>query len=168
MNEHLISCELQLPYPPVRTDGNNLYYASLLTNDYAGVVSEMSASLVYMFQYFVTSNEKISDTLKRIAQVEMRHLALIGELIDAYGGNPRYAVQSGSKCNFWNAQYIGYETNPKLFIKENIVNEKAAISNYNIRMNQISDRHVHELLERIILDEENHVKVFSTLLEEFY
>ena len=168
MNEHMICCELQLPYPPIRTDGKNLYYASLLTNDYAGVVSEMSTSLVYMFQHFVTAKQKISDTLKCIAQVEMRHFGLIGELIGAYGGNPRYSVQSGSKSNFWNAQNIGYETNPKLFLKENIVNEKASIVNYNIRMNQINDKHVHVLLERIILDEQNHIKVFNTLLEGLY
>jgi len=168
MNEHIIGCELQLPYPPVKTDGKNLYYASLLTNDFGGVVSEMSTSLAYVFQSFVTANTKVSDTIKCIALVEMRHLGLIGELINAYGGNPRYAVQSGSKCNFWNAQYIGYETNPKLYLKENIVNEKASIANYNIRINQISDRSVHDLLARIILDEENHVNILNGLLEEFY
>jgi len=63
MNEHIAGCELEIPYPPLQTDGKDLYYASLLTNDYAGVVSEMSAVTGYMFQQFVTSNKKIVDTI---------------------------------------------------------------------------------------------------------
>lgn len=168
MNEHMFNCELPVPYPSVQTEGKNLYYASLLTNDYAGVVSEMSAVTGYMYQHFITSNAKIADTLKCISVVEMRHLGFIGELITAFGGNPRIAVQSGCKSTYWNAQYISYETNPKCYLKENIANERVAIANYNIRMNQICDRFVQALLERIILDEENHIKLFSALLDEFY
>lgn len=168
MNENIASCELDIPYPPLQTDGKNLYYASLLTNDYAGVVSEMSAVTGYMFQHLVTANKKISGTIKCISRVEMRHLGFIGELINLFGGNPRIAVQSGCKSTYWNAQYISYETNPKCFLKENIANEKAAIANYNIRTNQISDSSVQSILERIIQDEENHIRLFSALLEEFY
>lgn len=168
MNEHMSNCELPVPYPSVQTAGKNLYYASLLTNDYAGVVSEMSAVTGYMYQHFITSNAKIAHMLKCISIVEMRHLSFIGELITAFGGNPRIAVQSGCKSTYWNAQYISYETNPKCYLKENIANERAAIANYNIRMNQISDSFAKALLERIILDEENHIRLFSALLDEFY
>lgn len=168
MNERMLNCELPVPYPPVKTEGKNLYYASLLTNDYAGVVSEMSAVSGYMFQQFITSNAKIADTMKCISIVEMRHLGIIGELITAFGGNPRIAVQSGCKSTYWNAQYISYETNPKCYLKENIGNEKVSISNYTIRISQINDRFVQALLERVILDEENHIRLFSDLLDEFY
>ncbi|MFB0921770.1 MAG: ferritin family protein [Oscillospiraceae bacterium] len=168
MNESKWSCELPIPYPILKTDGKNLYYASLLTNDYAGAVSEMSAVSAYIFQHFVTHNRKISETIRCISLVEMRHLGFIGELIADYGGNPRFAVQSGGRSSYWNAQYISYETNPKCFLKENISNEKAAIASYNNRINQISDKAVQELLKRIILDEENHIRLFSDLLEEFY
>ena len=166
MNENMMSCELPIPYPPVKTDGKNLYYASLLTNDYAGVISEMSAVSVYIFQNIVTTNQRISDTLKCISIVEMRHFGYIGKLIEAFGGNPRIAVQSGCKCSFWNSQYLSYETNPKCYLKENIASEKAAIVNYKTRLNQISDKSVRELLERIIMDEENHIRLFEALLTE--
>ncbi len=168
MNENLRSCELPIPYPMLKTDGKNLYYASLLTNDYAGAVSEMSAVSAYIFQRLLTHNQKISETLRCISLVEMRHLGFIGKLISDYGGNPRFAVQSGSRSTYWNAQYINYETNPKCYLKENISNEKLAIASYNNRINQISDRPVQELLKRIILDEENHIRLFTDLLEEFY
>ena len=168
MNEHMSVCELAIPYPPLQIDGKNLYYASLLTNDYAGVVSEMSAVTGYVFQHLITANQKISDTIRCISHVEMRHLGFIGELINLLGGKPRFAVQLGCKSAFWNAQYISYETNPKYFLKENIANEKAAIENYYIRITQINDQSVQSVLSRIILDEENHIRLFNALLEEFY
>ncbi|MEA4894546.1 MAG: ferritin family protein [Oscillospiraceae bacterium] len=163
-----MSCELSIPYPPVRTDGKNLYFASLLTNDYAGTVSEMSAVTAYSFQHLVTYNQKISETVRCISIVEMRHFEMIGRLITQFGGNPRVAVQSGCKCAFWSAQYVSYESNPKLYLKDNITNEKAAIASYYNRINQISDRTAQELLKRIILDEENHIRLFNELIEEFY
>jgi len=164
----MMSCELTIPYPTVQTNGKNLYYASLLTNDYAGIVSEMSAVSVYIFQNIVTTNQRIADTLKCISLVEMRHFGYIGKLIEAFGGNPRLAVQSGCKCIFWNSQYLSYETNSKCYLKENIACEKAAIANYKTRITQISDKNVQVLLERIIMDEENHIRLFEALLEEFY
>lgn len=167
MNEYMKSCDLGIPYPPVKTEGKNLFYASLLTNDYAGIVSEMSAVSVYTYQHFVTVNRKIADTLKCIAIVEMRHMEFLGQLISSLGGNPRIAVQSGCNCSYWNAQYISYETNPKCYLKDNISGEKTAISNYRAHIKQINDKYVRTLLERIILDEEHHIKLFCAMLEEF-
>lgn len=168
MNETMRSCELRLPYPPAETQGKNLYYASLLTNDFAGIVSEMSAVTAYVFQHLATPNKKIADVLECISIVEMRHLGFIATLINAFGGKPRFAVQSGAKCCFWSAQSISYETNPRCYLKENIANERAAIANYKTRIKQISDSKVQALLSRIIQDEEHHIGLFTALLEEFY
>lgn len=74
MNEHGFECELATPYPPLQIEGKNLYYASLLTNDFAGVVSEMSAITGYVFQSLVTANPKISSMVHCISIIEMRHL----------------------------------------------------------------------------------------------
>jgi bacterioferritin len=168
MNESTIGCALRLPYPPTETQGKNLYYAALLTNDYAGIVSEMSAVTTYAFQQLVTPNKKIHDVLACISAVEMRHLGLIGGLIEAFGGKPRFAVHMGGKCSFWNAQSISYEANPRCYLKENIANERAAITNYRTRIRQIADSKAQALLSRIILDEELHIGLFAALLEEFY
>jgi bacterioferritin len=168
MSDCLRRCELNIPYPPAKTGGKNLFYASLLTNDYAGTVSEMSAVSKYVFQHIVTANKKIADTLSCISIVEMRHLEYLGELIHNFGGNPRIAIQSGCNTAFWNAQYISYDTDPRSYLRENIANERAAIASYNTRINQINDIYVRKLLERIILDEENHIRLFHALLEEFF
>lgn len=168
MNDCIRCCELNIPYPQVLTGGKNLFYASLLTNDYAGTVSEMSAVTQYIFQHIVTANRKIADTVKCISLVEMRHLEIISEIIHDFGGNPRFAVQYGCNAAFWSAQYIGYDTDPRSYLKENIANENAAIASYNTRISQINDIYVQKILERIILDEQNHIRLFSSLLQEFY
>ena len=168
MSDNMRSCELNIPYPEVKTGGNNLYYASLLTNDYAGVISEMSAVAKYIFQHLVTSNKKIADTVSCISVVEMRHMKFLGEIIRDFGGNPRLAVQSGCNTVFWNAQHIGYDTDPRTYLKDNIANEKAAIASYSNRINQINDIYVQKVLERIILDEKNHIGLFNALIDEFF
>lgn len=160
-------CELSIPYPPTQVSGKNQYFAALLTNDYSGIVSELSAVTTYSFQQFISKAKKLEETLRCISLVEMRHLAILGKLINQLGGNPRFAVQSGSNCIFWNAQNISYESNPRVFLRQNITNEKAAINSYRLRIRQINDPHIRAIIERIILDEERHITLFSALLEEF-
>ena len=166
MIEQTFSCYLSKPYPQVKTESKNMYYASLLTSDFAGTISEMSAVSQYTYQQIISSTPKISDTLSCISKVEMHHMEILGELISALGGNPRIAVQSGCNCIFWSAQYISYETNPKVFLKENITAELSAIANYKARINQISDPYIQDILARIIMDEEYHIELFRALLEE--
>jgi len=166
MIEHAISCYLPKPYPHVKTESKNMYYASLLTSDFAGTISEMSAVSMYTYQQIISSTPKISDTLSCISKVEMHHMEILGELISILGGNPRIAVQSGSNCIFWSAQYISYETNPKIFLKENISAEMATIANYKTRISQITDPYIQDILARIIMDEEYHIELFRALLDE--
>lgn len=158
-------CELSIPYPPIRVSGKNQYFAALLTNDYAGIVSELSAVTTYSFQRFISKSEGLEETLRCISIVEMRHLAILGRLIALLGGNPRFAVQSGSNCIFWNAQNICYESKPRLYLRQNIITEQVAIDSYRLRLRQINDPHIRAIIQRIILDEERHIELFSTLLE---
>ena len=46
--------KLDIPYPEVRVEEENSYYADLLSQDYAGMVSETTASLLYSYQHFNT------------------------------------------------------------------------------------------------------------------
>lgn len=166
MNEHMGSCLLDIPYPEISVCGKNPHYAALLSEDYAGQTSELSAVTTYLFQHFICTNEVISDSLQCIASVEMKHMGFLGELIAQFGGCPRIGVQTSCNIRFWSGQYLNYETDPKSFIKRNIAGERAAIMNYRKRIDQICDRYVQAVLERIILDEEHHIKIFKELLED--
>ena len=156
--------KLNKPYPRVAVERINLFYAALLTNDYAGTDSELSALNTYLYQHLISTDPIVSEALLSIALTELNHLKTLGRLILLLGGKPRFAVQSGGNCRCWNAQNICYETNPAAFLKENIVSEKASLTNYKTRLTQIADKAVKKCLERIIADEEHHIAIFTELL----
>lgn len=157
---------LDIPYPTVTTEGRNAAYAAILTNDLAGQISEMTAVTQYLYQSVMSANQKISKAMECIARVEMRHLEYISELIRDFGGTPKVAVQNGCSLIFWNAQYVDYCSDPRIFLKNNIAAETGAITNYTKRIGQICDNLACAVLERIILDEENHRRIFYELLAD--
>lgn len=162
MNERF-NCNLDIPYPEVRTEGKNTAYAAILTEDLAGQVSETTAIMQYIYQHVICRNEKISTAMSCIANVEMRHYEIISELIFDFGGNPKIAAQNGCSLRFWNGQMVDYATDPKCFLKNNIVAETAAIAGYTKNISQICDSYVRAILERIILDEQHHIRIFNEL-----
>lgn len=165
MNEEN-NCRLDLPYPEVRVQGRNTSDAALLSNDYAGQISEMSAVSQYSYQHLITQDARISKAVACISMVEMHHFEMVGKLIFMLGGNPRIAVQNNCAVRFWTAQNIDYCADPKCYLIINIESEEKAIASYLKRIEQINDAYVHKVLERIILDEEHHIKIFHQLLNE--
>lgn len=159
-------CRLDIPYPPVRVSAQNFAYAALLSRDLAGQVSEMTAVTSYVFQHMVIEDEALSNALACISRVEMKHYELLGHLITAFGGCPRLAVQSGCSLHYWSGQNISYEVNPAYFLPSNIKGELTAIAHYKERINQIDDPFAIKILERIILDEQNHIEIFNSFLSQ--
>ena len=53
---------------------------------------------------------------------------------------------------------------PKKYLQQNIVGEETAILNYERTVLNLKTESVKLLLERIILDEELHIKIFKELL----
>lgn len=164
MNQNANCCRLDIPYPPIKTEGECLSAAALLSNDLAGQVSEMSAINTYVFQHMICCDESLANALKCISMVEMHHFEMIGELIVCFGGCPRQGVQCGCGIKYWSAQNLCWEADPACFLSENIKNERAAIANYTARITQINDACVKRVLERIILDEEHHIEIFNSFL----
>lgn len=156
---------MDLPYPEVESGPDNRRTVLLLMQDYAGVISEMSAVTQYVYGHIVLNKkaEDISKTLERISIAEMRHLELLGEAIVTLGGDPVYA----SRGRFWSAKYISYVSRPREVLTENIKGEQDAIRQYKRHIEMIRNQSVVRLLERIILDEELHIRVLNELLETY-
>ncbi len=162
---YIMDCKLNLPYPEVKTEGKNLHYAALLTEDLAGRISELSAVNQYTFQFITEKNKVICETVKCISMVEMHHLSIISKLICCFGGVPRYAKQCGCDLYFWNGRFVSYECTAANYLKSNISSERLTIDNYTKRISQINDKCAQKCLERIIKDEEHHIKLFEDLLK---
>lgn len=161
-------CELNLPYPPIEVKGKNLCYAQLLQRDYTGKNGEMTAVTQYFYQHLTTKacNEALADELECVSIVEMRHLEMLGELIVLLGGVPVFRTTEGCVNTFWCGDNVQPTQNIKKFLQNNIAAEKIAIQNYRQHVMLIKDPKIQAVLERIILDEEHHIALFTKALSE--
>ena len=157
-------CEANLPYPEIRVERRNPNYARLLSLAYAGQDSELTAVLLYSYGRQVTRGRKpemLSETLHHVSAVEMRHLDMLGELITLLGGDPRFAGPRGRVGI--NTAMLGYACETAQIIRNALAGEEAAVRLYRELIRNICDKYVREVLERIILDEEEHIKIFREM-----
>lgn len=160
---------MDLPYPPVQVSGKNQSYAHLLSIDYCGSVSEMSAITQYINNENRLACEKcpLAKTILGIAMAEMIHLQKLGELIFLLGGNIGFTVkQKDGRPKMWTPEYLTIPENVKRMLFADIESEKAAINQYRMHIKMINDSRVNAVLARIIKDEEYHIMLLQALVKE--
>lgn len=160
---------MALPYPPVQVREKNQNYANLLSVDYCGSVSEMSAITQYINNENRLSCDKCptAKIVLGIAMAEMIHLQKLGELIFLLGGKITFTAKyQNRKEHMWSPQYLSISENVREMILMDIKSEKEAISQYRMHIKMIKDDCVNAVLERIIKDEEYHIMILQTLLED--
>lgn len=161
---------MDLPYPPIQATEQNRDYAALLSNDYCGAVSEMSAITQYINNENRMSYEKcpFAKTILGIAMAEMMHLQKLGELIYLLGGNVDFnAVCQGGALKMWTPAYLTLPHEIKKMIWADIDAEKAAVKQYHSHIRMIRDDCVNAVLMRIIKDEEYHIMMLQSLLDNY-
>lgn len=157
---------LPFPYPPLKVQEQNQFYANLLTVDYCGAVSELTAITQYIRgeSCMYCSHCAESRTLLGIAMAEMMHLQKLGELIALLGGSIDYSIPTRSgKAQQWTPGYVDLAGNLPGILSANIEAEKAAINQYEQHRKMIEDECVRAVLERIVQDEEYHIMLLRMM-----
>ena len=160
---------VDLPYPPIQVGEKNRAYANLLSIDYCGAVSELSAITQYINNENRLSYEKCATavTILGIAMAEMMHLQKLGEMIGLLGGNIDFVARHrNGKNRMWTPEFLTIPEQKKRMIEADIEAERAAINQYRVHINMIQDECVNAVLERIIMDEEYHITILQVLLKE--
>ena len=160
---------MDLPYPPIQVSGKNQAYANLLSIDYCGSVSEMTAIAQYINNENRLSCEKcpVAKTILGIGMAEMIHLQKLGELIFLLGGNIDFiAKQCNGRKMMWTPEYLSIPGNIGKMLIADIEAEKAAIRQYQMNSKMINDKYVNAVLARIIKDEEYHIMLLQALMKE--
>ncbi len=160
---------MDLPYPPIQVREKNLAYANLLSIDYCGAVSELSAITQYINHENRLSYENCSmaKTLLGIGVAEMMHLQKLGELIFLLGGKVDFTAKfRNGMQKAWTPEYLKIPERAKNMVIADIEAEKAAINQYGAHMKMIKDDCVNAVLARIIKDEEYHIMLLQALLKE--
>jgi len=158
-----------LPYPPIQVTVKNQAYANLLSIDYCGSVSELSA----ITQYINNENRlscsrcSIAKTILGIAMAEMMHLQKLGELVFLLGGDVSFTAkyQNGG-AKQWTPAYLSIPDNAKKMLIADIEAEKAAIKQSKVHMQMIKDNCVNAVLGRIIKDEEYHIMLLRVMMQK--
>lgn len=160
---------VDLPYPPIQVKERNQSYANLLSIDYCGSVSELSAITQYINQENCLACEKCSfaKTILGIAIAEMIHLQKLAELIFLLGGTIDFSARyRDGKSRMWTPGYLNISDNAKEMLMFGIESEKSAISQYRTHIKMIKDSDINAVLYRIIKDEEYHIMVLEALMSE--
>lgn len=176
-NSNLMSCDmsgikpamLELRYPPIQVERRNPDYAAILSFDYCGPVSELSA----ITQYINNENRlcqtacPLARTLLGIAMAEMMHLQKLGELIHLLGGEVSFSVrQSNGKQMPWTPDYLTLSRDARRMLCADVEAERGAIAQYEAHIRKIKDECVDAVLRRIIRDEEYHIMLLQGLMAE--
>ncbi|MGN0169042.1 MAG: ferritin family protein [Acetatifactor sp.] len=159
---------MDLPYPPLQVREKNREYADLLSNDYCGSVSELSAITQYINNENRMSAQQcpMAKTILGIAMAEMIHLQKLGQLIFLLGGDVDFmARQQNGKQKMWTPACLTIPQNERKMIWADIDAERAAINQYKVHINRIGDDYVNAILMRIIRDEEYHIMMLQALLD---
>ncbi len=157
---------MDLPYPAIQVEKQNCAYAQLLSIDYCGAVSELSAITQYINNENRLCHEQcgISQTILGLAIAEMMHLQKLGELIWLLGGKVDFAAKTpNGNLKLWTPEYLTIPENPYKMLEADIAAEKSAIKQYEMHINMINDDCVRAVLKRIIKDEEYHIMILKSL-----
>lgn len=155
-----------LPYPPVQVREPNPAYANLLSIDYCGSVSELSAITQYINNENRLSGKNcpMARTLLGIAIAEMMHLQHLGQLICLLGGQVDFiARMRNGNQRMWTPDYLTIPAQTELMLKADMESEQAAINQYEMHRKLIKDDCVDAVLKRIIVDEEYHIMLLRDL-----
>lgn len=162
---------MELPYPPIQVQERNMAYANLLSIDYCGSVSEMTAITQYINNENRMSAERcaLAKTILGIAMAEMMHLQKLGELIFLLGGTVDFTARyQNGRAMMWTPEYLQIPGNVGPMLQADIEAEQGTIKQYKAHIRMINDRGVNAVLERIILDEEYHIMLLRTMMNTCY
>lgn len=155
------------PYPPIRVERPNPRYVQMLQSNFASARSELTSITQYTYHSLVLgrTSPDIASTLHRISITEMNHLDIFGRLILLLGGDPRYCAQRQGCPAAWNGNMVTYHTSLCDAIQSDLSLEQTAVHTYQYQASVIEDCYVCAMLNRIILDEQLHIRIFRQILE---
>lgn len=156
----------KLPYPEVKNIGQDYKFGRMLYDAYAGNKSELTTILTYVFQDLNNSDkEDLAMLLGAISKQEMKHLELLGQILVCLGLEPYYMSTYGNK---WCSDNVKSNFNClEDMLNFNIESEKEAIEGYKKLIDITDCDSIKTVLARIIIDEENHVKIFEMLKKKY-
>ncbi|WP_077534432.1 ferritin-like domain-containing protein [Massiliimalia massiliensis] len=156
------------PYPEVNITMKNPQLLIPLSLDLASAGGELTAIYQYVYQSIMIkeSHPLISETLMRIAIVEMHHLNLMGQMMKGLGGSPRAVSNFAGRSTPWNGTMPSYTKDIKRMLQVDLKGEQDTYHRYLLQSHRISDPNISAVIHRIAEDEEVHIAIFEKFIAE--
>lgn len=160
---------LSLPYPEPQNLVPDPKTAAIIAPAYAGAHGELTATLQYIYHHFNflgIGDEKTASVLVGIAVAEMQHLDILGKMLYGLGADPVFTRMPPYRCDFYSSSFVNYSRTSKKMLLDDLAGEMTAIKEYRKMLRVLNNEEVAATIERIVLDEELHVKVLKDRLYE--
>lgn len=150
------------PYPKMDNIKQDAKFGRMLYDSFGGSYSELTTVLQYINENIANdTNKELQNVLMKIAIEEMHHLKTLGDVLVKLGFTPYYM---GSRNNKWCSDKVKYKFNCiEDLLEYNIQGEKMAIQEYKRLLKYTKDECIQEILNNIIKDEENHIRIFEAM-----
>lgn len=154
------------PWPEVTVTEQNPRYAAAMLSNMGSCSSEMSTISLYLYNSFITRKlfSDISQCFHKISIVEMHHLEVFGELSLLLGADPRLWSRAKGRMRYWSPACNRYPSQLGPLIANALAGEEEAVRTYQAQASWIRDCRIQALLNRIIADEQCHIKIFRLIL----
>lgn len=160
-----INLVIDIPYPKIKDYKITDETLTKLRSVFSGITSELSQILHYSYVRSIYSeNKEISKLFTSLSITEMRHYALLSDFIYKSKNKPCIGFKN-ELGNFeaWNSSFINYEQGLINIINDSIQKEIETIKKYKNIISTSNNNELNALLSRIILDEERHIELLSSV-----
>ena len=167
MDDFLLSmpCRIQKPYPSAIMPVRDKDTAELLSNAFAnGGNAEFTAVAQYIHHAMTLKVPDLSNLLWCIALVEMKHLEMIGQMIESLGGDLKFWRTNRA---YWSGGNVNYGNTVCEKLSLDLYAEEEAISGYTALLRAIEIPQVRTVIERILEDEQYHRELFTYALDQY-
>lgn len=156
-------------YPAIFIEKENKEVGTILLECYASEQSELSSLTSYSYLNIVTDDKytEIKEIFRGCSIVELHHMNILGELIKALGVMPRYYWKNKHSIEMWSGSYVSPNYDINTSLKQAVNQEKLLINKYESLIEQIDIANVKEILRRIILDEQVHVRLLEDMIKKY-
>ena len=166
-----LPCRAQEPYPSAEIPTKNEEIANMLLSAFAdGGNAELTAITQYQNHSDTISEKELSDMIFCISLVEMRHLDLVGTMIESLGGDLRYWRPNHA---YWSGGEVDYGKSTCEKISLDIKEEQEALSGYEELLRSIcridgpGAEQVIRVIRRIMEDEMFHLELFNNAYRKY-
>lgn len=160
-----LPCRAARPYPSAAIPVQDKRTAQLLLDAFAdGGNAEFTAIAQYIHHHMTIEQHDVAQIELCISMIEMKHLEMLGEMIESLGGDPRYWR---TNKHYWSGGNVGYGDTLCEKLALDIFSEQEAIAGYEALLRMIDIPQVRAVIQRIIEDELMHLHFFTEAYQKY-